>query len=128
MTARVVLDTGVFFLPRALERLAALPHDVVVPAVVFTERARQLVKRGIDVDEFREILQANALQTEAYGVEQACRFAPEIHDDGDWRRLARDAMIAGHVGEADVLWTTNPADFREIGLPEDRIAALDTPE
>jgi hypothetical protein len=46
-----VLDTGVLFRAEALERLARLPSDVIVPAVVFTERARQLAKRGITPDD-----------------------------------------------------------------------------
>lgn len=123
--ARVVLDTGVFFVPSALERLSSVPHDVVVPAVVLTERARQLAKHGVDPAELLEALEANAFDVEAYGVDEALAWAPGIHADDDWQRLARDAMIAGHVDEGDVLWTTNPADFVEIGVDADRIATVD---
>jgi predicted nucleic acid-binding protein len=128
MALTVVLDTGVFFVPEALERLAELPHDVIVPAVVFTERARQLSRQGVGVDGWLDAVEVNAFEIEAYGVDQARRWAPEIHDDEEWRRLARDAMIAGHLGEDRVLWTTNLADFQEIGLSDDRIAAIDTPD
>lgn len=124
---RVILDTGVFFSPKALERLARLPHDVVIPAVVFTERARQLSKRGIEPSDFHARIEANDFHVEAFGMDEACRWAMSIHDDEEWRRLARDAMIAGHLDEeaGDVLWTTNPSDFEQIGVDEDRIAAID---
>lgn len=113
-----------FYRPKALDRLARLPHDVVVPAVVFTERARQLAKRGIEPGDFAGRLEANEFVVEPYGREQAVRFAPEIHDDEAWRRLARDGMIAGHVDERSLLWTTDPEDFRELGLGDEAIVAL----
>jgi predicted nucleic acid-binding protein len=119
-----VLHTGVLFRAEALERLARLPSDVIVPAVVFTERARQLAKRGITPDDFRERLAANEFAIEAYGEEQATRWAPGIHDDEDWHRLARDAMIAGHLDRGSILWTTDPTDVRELGLPGERIVAV----
>lgn len=115
-----------FYRPQALRRLASLPHDVIVPAVVFTERARQLAKRGVPPAEFEERLASNAFDVEVYGPREATRFAPAVHDDEAWRRLARDAMIAGHVREADgdVLWTTDPSDFQDVGLPEDALMAV----
>lgn len=120
-----MIDTGVFYRPEALEDLARLPHDVVVPAVVFTERARQLAKRGVEADEFARRLADNEFGVEAYGPDQARRYAPEIDHGEAWRRLARDAMIAGHVqADEDVLWTTDPDDFREVGLPEQAIMAV----
>lgn len=126
MSVRIVLDTGVFYRPDALESLASLPHDVAVPAVAFTERARQLAKRGIGPDEFADRLAANEFSIEPYGREQAQRLAPAIHDGGAWRRLARDAMIAGHVrlSQGDVLWTTNPEDFLEVGLDEKHVMSV----
>jgi hypothetical protein len=42
-----------------------------------------------------------------------------------WEARARDAMIAGYVGDADVLWTFNAKDFRALGLPDRQIV---TPE
>lgn len=117
-----------FFVPEALERLTEVPDDVIVPAVVLAEWARHLAKNGIPPGDLLEALDANAFHVQAFGVDQALRWAPTVHDDDAWRRLARDTMIAGHVGESDVLWTTNPSDFEEIGLPEDRIATVETPD
>lgn len=91
---------------------------------MFTERARQLGKRGIEPEDFADRLRRNDLTIEAYGVQEASRFAPTIHEDTSWKRLARDAMIAGHVGPDDLLWTTNPSDFHEVGLPEEAIIEL----
>lgn len=115
-----------FYRPEALEDLARLPHDVVVPAVVFTERARQLAEEGVPSDEFADHLAANEFAIEAYGRKQAKRFAIDVHEPDAWRRLARDAMIAGHVRkeDGDVLWTTDPDDFRELGLSEDAIVEV----
>lgn len=101
-----------------------LPHEVVVPTVVFTERARHLAKNGVRPPELLSQLQANRFELEAYGIEEARRFAPRVHDDEAWDRLARDAMIAGHVRSEDVLWTTNPSDFRTLGLDEERIVVV----
>lgn len=118
----VVLDTGVFFRPEILERLSTVPDDVIVPAVVFAERARQLSKRGIPSNHLLEILEANAFVVEPFGQDEAARYVPQLTDDEAWRKLARDAMIAGHTEAGRVLWTTNPRDFVELGVPEDRIA------
>lgn len=121
---RVVIDTGVFFHPDALEDLARLPHDVVVPAVAFTERARQLKKRSVAAAVLRDALAANEMVVEPYGAAQAERYAIHISEDEAWRRLARDAMIAGHVGDDDVLWTTNPKDFHALGLADSQVVAV----
>lgn len=118
---RIVLDTGVLWRPRALRALAELPDDVVVPAAVFTERARQIRRDGRDVEELTSALEANEFQVEPYGPEEARRYAVEVQDDDAWRRLARDATIAGHVRSDDLLWTTDPDDFLEIGLEDEQI-------
>lgn len=118
---RIVLDTGVLWRPDALRRLAQLPNDVIVPAIVYTERARQILRDGRSIEELDSALQANEFTVEAYSAEQATRYAVQIQDDNDWIRLARDAMIAGHVRDADLLWTTNPDDFEELGVPDEQI-------
>lgn len=104
-----------------MRALAELPDPVVVPAVVFTERARQIRRDGRDVAELEAALEANEFVVEAHGPEEARRFAVTITDDDDWRRLARDAMIAGHVRDEDVLWTTNPDNFLDVGLEVEQI-------
>lgn len=121
---RVIVDTGVFFLPEALEDLARLPHDVIVPAAASTERARQLQKRSEAPAVLRDALAVNEMVVEPYGVVQAERYAVHVNDDEVWRRIARDAMIAGHLEEDDVLWTTNPKDFHALGVPEDQVVAV----
>jgi predicted nucleic acid-binding protein len=120
---RVVVDTTVWFEPAALEALGErIDHDVVVPAIVFTERARQLERDGRrSPQEFLREIRSVGWRIEPYGARQALPFAVRLVDDRDWRRLARDAMIAGHVGEAEVLWTANVKDFEAVGLPRRRI-------
>lgn len=124
---RIVLDTGALWKPRALRALAELPDPVIVPAVVFTERARQVRRDGRPVEELVEALEANEFQVEPHGPDVARRYAVRIADDREWRRLARDAMIAGHVGPGDLLWTTNPGDFQAVGLAEEQILDVSAP-
>lgn len=53
----------------------------------------------------------------------ADRYAAHV-PDVDWRRRSRDALIAGHVGVGDSLWTTTPQDFVALGVPEAAIVAV----
>lgn len=121
---RIVLDTGVFFRPAALRALATVPNEVVVPAVAFAERARQLTKRGVALARFEGLLEEMGFRVEPFGPEEALRFAAGLVDDARWRSLARDAMIAGHLRPSDVLWTTDPKDFLELGVPPAQVVAL----
>lgn len=118
---RIILDTGVFYYPEALSRLAELPHDIVVPAVALAERLRQV--DGLDAAAFRRTLARAQVDVEAMGETQATRFAPRLTRD-EWRDLSHDAFIAGHVETADELWTTNPEDFIRIGMPAGQIVAV----
>lgn len=114
---RIILDTSAFYFPVALELLSRQPEDIVVPAVAFTERARQLARDGrMSPAELLDELARNEIAVESYGEEEAMRFATGVRDDARWKKLARDAMIAGHVREGDVLWTANPLDFAAVGL------------
>lgn len=121
---RIILDTGAFFRHEALRQLAQLAQPVIVPAVVYMERVRQLHRDTRDIEAFHEILEQMRFRIEPFGKQEATRYAPTIHDDAAWRRLARDAMIAGHIGKDDILWTTNPKDFLAIGVPPEQIMDL----
>lgn len=118
---RIVLDTGVFYHPAALREAARQGLDVVVPVVAFTERARQLARDGRPVGEFLAILEEHGFAVEPLTVREALRLPVRVRDDRLWLRHARDALIAGHVGRDDVLWTTNRADFERIGLDPHQI-------
>lgn len=114
---RIVLDTSAFYHPKALRALAREAADIVVPAVAFTERAREISRDGrMTPEEFLRELRRNHMVVEPYGPEEAVRHAVRVHADARWRRVARDAMIAGHVREGDVLWTANRRDFEDIGV------------
>lgn len=121
---RVVLDTGAFFWPEALRRLSAGPEDVIVPAVVFTERCRQLTRDGRRLEEFFDLLAALQFEVEPFDKAEGLRFAIYVKDDRAWTRLARDALIAGHVREDDRLWTANARDFLTVGVPPEQIVDL----
>lgn len=118
---RVVLDTSALFYPRAIEALDP-SWPVFVPSVVFLERSRQLAREGrMRPAEYAAVLRANGWQVEAFGVEEALRAPAPRLGDKDWKRLSRDAMIAGHVRPGDELWTANPRDFRFLGLEASRV-------
>ncbi len=121
---RIVLDTNVFFHPPALDQIGGIPHDAVVPAVAYAERVRQLARRGVTVEEFDAYLRGNDLVVEPLGPEEASRHPPRIHDDAVWARVARDALIAGHVRDGDVLWTANVRDFLDVGVPEAQVVDI----
>lgn len=121
---REVLDTSAFFHGAQLARLRRPGWPVIVPAVAFTERARQLAVVGVPPETFLRYLSDNAFRVERHGRFEAVRRAVQIHDDARWKRLARDAMIAGHVRPGDRLWTTNPRDFIALGIPPEQIVDL----
>lgn len=119
---RIILDTGVFFRPDALESFRAIEIDVVVPSVVLAERRRQLANAARDPREIDRILARGEFDTEPFGTGEACNMM--ILDDDAWERRARDAMIAAHVRDGDVLWTTNPKDFLTLGLRPEQVHAV----
>lgn len=121
---RLVLDTGVFFRPKALRQLTEIDEPVVVPATVYMERGRQLLARGVTQAEWDEALDLLNVLVEPFERQHASRFGMRIADDNLWRRLYRDAMIAGHVEAEDVLWTTNPKDFVALGLKPEQVVTV----
>jgi hypothetical protein len=123
---RIIIDTGVLWVPQALRALAALSFDRILPAVAFAQRSRQIAKAGRSPDELQEILDRCGIQVEALSGARAARFSIGLTDDNDWARLARNALIAGHLGPDDVLWTTDPEDFRELGVSPKQILIVET--
>ncbi len=121
---RLVLDTGVFFRRTALQELLGVSVPVIVPATVYMERGRQLIARGVPRKRWDQVIEYYGFEVEPFGRQEAARYAVKIHDDKEWYRLYRDAMIAGHVGPGDVLWTTNPKDFVAVGLDPEQILGV----
>jgi len=124
MSIRVILDTGVFYHPEALRQAARVEANLIVPSVVFMERARQLRRDGRDVRAFATRLVEDGYTVEPFRAAHALRYAIPLGDDRLWRRHFRDAMIAGHVGEGDELWTTNPRDFEAVGLRREQLKVV----
>lgn len=122
---RVVLDTSALFYPEALVDLESRPDvdEIVLPAVVFLERARQLSRAGYPgVPKMALLVERGGLTVEAFDVTAAARSATLAPlDDARWGRLSRDAIVAGHVRTGDELWTANPKDFRMLGLPAEQV-------
>lgn len=123
---RVILDTSALFYPRALEAIDPA-WSVVLPAVAFLERARQLHRQGRMAPEaFRALVLRRGWRIEAFDADLAVRSPAHALADASWRRLARDALIASHVQPGDRLWTANPRDFRRLGVPEDHLVDVAT--
>lgn len=120
---RVILDTGVFFHPEALGMMEYFLADIVVPAIVFTERARQIARDGGDVARFERLLADIGATIEPFSHNEGKQHATSISNE-HWARLARDAMIAGHVRAGDCLFTTNPRDFLDLGVPQEQIIEI----
>jgi predicted nucleic acid-binding protein len=118
---RYVIDTGVFYRRDVLLQLSETDVEIVVPVTVYMERVRQLRAKDLDPGTFVTALVANAFRVESFEPIHAERYATQITDPQRWKRLYRDAMIAGHVGPDDVLWTTNPKDFLAVGLEADQV-------
>jgi predicted nucleic acid-binding protein len=120
---RIVIDTGVLFHPETLRSLARRREAAVLPAVAYAERVRQLRQQGRSLQEFNQFLSKFKVIVEPFGPVEAERYASRLPEE-DWQDLIRDAFIAGHVEDGDQLWTTNPADFRRVGVPAERIVAV----
>ena len=120
---RIVVDTGVFYHPERLRELARRIRPVILPAVAYAERLRQLVARRKPVREFDHLLERFKMTVEPFGETEARRYVLSLPEQ-NWKPLVRDALIAAHVGERDQLWTTNPSDFRRLGIPADRLVEV----
>lgn len=121
---RIVLDTGAFFRPEAIRQAQGRFEDVVVPAIAYAERLRQVEAHG--PGPARAFRAAMAHLVEPFGAAEAERFVPGFADlpRRQWIHLARDAMIAGHVRAGDELWTTDPDDFAAVGVPGRQIVGF----
>ncbi|MEA3201880.1 MAG: hypothetical protein QOE90_3308 [Thermoplasmata archaeon] len=115
---RIILDTSALYYPRAVATIERTGRTIVLPSIVFLERARQLQRDGHDgIALMRRFAEAEEAQIEPYGMVETLRtLRLRVHADPAWRRSSRDAMIAGHVGEGDVLWTADRRDFAALGL------------
>lgn len=122
--SRIVLDTGVLWRPAALDALRPDRRAGILPAIAYTERARQFWARGWPVEDLDLLLAENAIDVEPFEKRHGLRYAARIGDEDRWHRWSRDAMIAGHVGPDDELWTTNPRDFIDLGVPPEQVVAV----
>ncbi len=118
---RIILDTNVLYDRKAMTALRESEADLVLPAVAFAERVRQIRRRGGDVEELWALFALGSIRVESFGPDEA--LARPLHHIApkDWGRLARDAFIAGHVGTDDVLWTRDIQDFLDVGIPRNQI-------
>lgn len=70
---------------------------LLLPAVAYAERLRQLTRDDQDVALWREDIAAMGIAVEPFGLEQAARVPQLVMSNEEWRRDARDAMVAAHV-------------------------------
>lgn len=120
---RVILDTSVLWDRDVLAKARPAGWETILPAIAFTERARQVQEAGREAAELWTLLKSNEIIVEDFRVEHGMRIAARL-DKATWDRHARDALIAGHVGPDDVLWTKNPKDFLKVGLTKEQIVGF----
>lgn len=118
---RIVLDTGVLFRPEALRAARSDGRRVVLPAIAYAERHRQLARDGMDTARFEAALAHAGIHVEPFAAPQARALPRAARDDAVWRRHARDALVAAHLEPRDELWTTNRRDFEALGVPRARL-------
>lgn len=99
---------------RGLHRIGEL--EVLLPALVFAERARQV---GADEDRlslFGSLLDDVGARIEPFGREEGGRVANREPNDAIWKEHARDFLIAAHVhsGRVGVTDDRGPG-WQEVG-------------
>lgn len=122
---RIVLDTGALWKRETFLRLLNDRREAVLPAAAYAERVRQLLRDGRAAAELDALLDGARIRVEPMGREEATAFVHRLLDDAAWRRRSFDALIAGHVGPGDELWTTNARDFALLGVPREKIVAFE---
>lgn len=122
---RVILDTGALFHPAVIYRARDERRALVLPAVAYAERRRQLLTAGRRFEEYDRLLDEARIEVEPFTRTEADRI-PGL-PNAAWGRLARDAMIAAHVRPGDQLWTTNPNDFLALGLSREEVLDVRNP-
>lgn len=110
---KLVLDTNALW-HRPLTNVLARAHEqglqdvgdveVLVPAIVYAERMRQLQGDEPRVALFNRLLSDVAARVEPFTVDEAERLGDRAPSDRLWRGHARDLLIATHVhGERVVI-------------------------
>lgn len=106
MEMKFVLDTSALWHAPLWEALATasgrgLIEDgrlqVILPAVAYAERLRQMRRYGQDVDLWKRSLDALGVEREGFQEMEAERIGASAWTEVEWRRHARDALIAAHV-------------------------------
>lgn len=93
---RLVLDTGALWDVASLRALVRAERgQLILPAVAYTERARQLHRDGRDARSLDRLVEDLRIVLESFTAAHGLAVAAKIKDDARWQRMARDAFIAG---------------------------------
>jgi len=112
------LDTNVFWNKQFLLEIKTFSDEVAISSIVFYERLRQLLKHSITAADFRQYLENNKIYIRDFTSAEGNSIPqPIITDDKLWKSLARDAMIASHIGPNDIIVTSNSKDFIALEIP-----------
>lgn len=100
----LVLDTSALWHPTLLRRLTeahgrGLRVDVVLPAVAYAERYRQLARDARDMLRWQTDLENAGIRVEPFTEAEAERLRGL--DDETWRAHARDFLVTAHVHGPD---------------------------
>lgn len=113
---RIILDTGVLSRPDAIRDLAEQEHHLILPSLALAEHARFIDRAGHSLRDLLITLRMFEVEIEPLDVEQVHRLPRGAHEDHLWEAAGREALIASHLQDHDIVWTTNPDDFLALGL------------
>ena len=123
----IVLDTNVFSDAYFCKWLAKSDHEAIVSSISYTELAYHYLKKGKDIGYLDSFLYSLGIKVVEYTHEQAKIAAKLATKKRDFRKNARDYMIASVAIKEDCpLITYNVNDFaflpkNKLFTPEDFI-------
>lgn len=98
--------------------------QVVLPAVAYAERVRQLRKAGAPAGSYRPSLALMGIEVEPLTEAEAARVPHGALDDHAWRAHARDFLIAAHVhGDRVAVTSDGGPAWRQVRVLSPRAAA-----
>lgn len=133
---RLVLDTNALWHPPLVDAISeaktrGLMDDgrlaVILPAIAYAERLRQLRAHARDLGRWREELDDSGVKIEAFGEREAHQLHEAAAEEALWRRHGRDFLIAAHAGvEGEVVTQDQGPAWRGVRTltPPEAAAAI----
>ncbi|RLC54663.1 MAG: PIN domain nuclease [Chloroflexota bacterium] len=108
----IILDTNVFSNAHFCKWVTQSDHEVIISSISYTELAYHYLKKGKDMDYLDSFIQNLGVKVVEYTHEQAKIAAKLATKKWDFRKNARDYMVASlAIKENAPLITYNVDDF-----------------